>query len=67
MLARDAARRPDKRPLSLDELLHGPGLRRLFALNRDLLLRTLGLVAAYAWFTRAGGAKATPFWLLMPF
>jgi MATE family multidrug resistance protein len=26
----------------------------LFALNRDLLLRTLSLVAAYAWFTRSG-------------
>ena len=31
--------------------------RRLFALNRDLLLRTLSLVAAYAWFTRAGARE----------
>jgi MATE family multidrug resistance protein len=29
-------------------------LRRLFALNRDILLRTLSLVAAYVWFTRTG-------------
>ena len=32
----------------------GPSLRHLFALNRDIFLRTLGLVAAYAWFTRTG-------------
>jgi MATE family multidrug resistance protein len=36
------------------ELMHGPSLRHLFALNRDILLRTLSLVAAYAWFTRSG-------------
>src|ERR1700748_388866 len=36
------------------ELVHGESLRRLFALNRDILLRTLSLVAAYAWFTRTG-------------
>jgi MATE family multidrug resistance protein len=36
------------------ELIHGPSLRHLFALNRDILLRTLGLVAAYGAFTRAG-------------
>ena len=44
------------RPRSLrwSEILHGPSLRHLFALNRDILLRTLSLVAAYACFTRAG-------------
>jgi MATE family multidrug resistance protein len=36
------------------ELIDGASLRRLFALNRDILLRTLSLVAAYAWFTRTG-------------
>jgi MATE family multidrug resistance protein len=36
------------------ELADGPGLRHLFALNRDILLRTVSLVAAFAWFTRAG-------------
>jgi MATE family multidrug resistance protein len=36
------------------ELIDGQSLRRLFALNRDILLRTLSLVAAYAWFTRTG-------------
>lgn len=37
-----------------NDLLDAPSLRQLFALNRDIFLRTLGLVAAYAWFTRAG-------------
>lgn len=36
------------------ELADGPSLRHLFSLNRDILLRTVSLVAAYAWFTRAG-------------
>jgi MATE family multidrug resistance protein len=36
------------------ELIDSESLRRLFALNRDILLRTLSLVAAYAWFTRTG-------------
>jgi MATE family multidrug resistance protein len=42
------------RRLRWSELLHGPSLRHLFALNRDILLRTISLVAAYAWFTRSG-------------
>jgi MATE family, multidrug efflux pump len=37
-----------------NELIDAPSLRRLFALNRDILLRTLSLVAAYVWFTRTG-------------
>jgi multidrug resistance protein, MATE family len=36
------------------ELAEPESLRRLFALNRDIFLRTLSLVAAYAWFTRTG-------------
>jgi MATE family multidrug resistance protein len=36
------------------ELADGPSLRHLFALNRDILVRTVSLVAAFAWFTRAG-------------
>lgn len=36
------------------ELVEPASLRRLFALNRDIFLRTLSLVAAYAWFTRTG-------------
>lgn len=46
--------RPVAWPVHWRELLDGPSLRHLFALNRDLLLRTLSLVAAYGWFTRAG-------------
>jgi len=40
--------------LRWSQIMHGPSLRHLFALNRDILLRTLSLVAAYAWFTRTG-------------
>jgi len=40
--------------LTWAELTDGPSLRRLFSLNRDILLRTISLVAAYAWFTRVG-------------
>lgn len=38
-------------------LLHGPDLLHLFTLNRDIFLRTLCLVAAFAWFTRRGAAS----------
>lgn len=41
-------------PLTWNEIIDGPSLRALFALNRDILLRTAGLVLAYAWFTRTG-------------
>jgi MATE family multidrug resistance protein len=40
--------------LRWSELIDGASLRRLFALNRDILLRTLSLVGAYVWFTRTG-------------
>jgi MATE family multidrug resistance protein len=39
------------------ELADGPSLRHLFALNRDILLRTASLVAAFAWFTRTGALQ----------
>ncbi|HEY1985422.1 MAG TPA: MATE family efflux transporter [Terracidiphilus sp.] len=58
VLARDAVRHPDTAGrVAWRELAHGPSLRHLFALNRDIFLRTLGLVAAYAWFTRAGAQE----------
>lgn len=41
-------------PIRWRELAHSASLRHLFALNRDIFLRTAGLVAAYAWFTRTG-------------
>jgi MATE family multidrug resistance protein len=40
--------------LRWSELMDGESLRRLFSLNRDILLRTLSLVVAYVWFTRTG-------------
>ena len=40
--------------LRISELTHPEALLRLFGLNRDIFLRTLSLVAAYAWFTRTG-------------
>ncbi len=36
------------------QLLDGASLKSLFVLNFDILLRTVSLVAAYAWFTRSG-------------
>lgn len=45
------------RRIQARELLHGPSLRHLFALNRDILIRTISLVAAYAWFTRSGARQ----------
>jgi len=54
---REANKLPDATILKWRELADGPGLRALFALNRDIFLRTLGLVAAYAWFTRTGARE----------
>jgi MATE family multidrug resistance protein len=58
-LARNALLRESSREHRVEwrELLHGPSLRHLFALNRDIFLRTLSLVAAYAWFTRTGARE----------
>ena len=39
---------------ALPLLLEPSGLRRLFALNRDIFLRTICLVSAFAWFTHIG-------------
>lgn len=39
------------------ELVDGPSLLHLFALNRDIFLRTISLVAAYIWFTRTGARE----------
>jgi MATE family multidrug resistance protein len=55
MLASDA--RPQH--LRWSELVDRRSLRRLFSLNRDILLRTLSLVAAYVWFTRTGARSGS--------
>ena len=47
------------RQLRWNELVESGSLRRVFALNRDIFLRTLSLVAAYAWFTRTGARAGT--------
>ena len=58
ILARNALHRvPEEPHVGWKELLHGPSLRHLFALNRDIFLRTVSLVAAYAWFTRTGARE----------
>ena len=44
--------------LHLRQLLNPQELRKLFALNRDILIRTLALVAAYGWFTRSGATAS---------
>jgi len=44
-------------PLDWHALLHAPSLKEVFALNFDILLRTICLVSAYAWFTRAGAKE----------
>jgi len=54
---RQADRQMDAVPICWRDLAHRPSLRALFALNRDIFLRTLGLVAAYAWFTRIGAQQ----------
>lgn len=44
----------DWRALPWGELGRTKDLWRLFLLNRDIFLRTVSLVAAFAWFTRSG-------------
>ena len=58
-LARNALHRESSGEprVAWQEVFHGPSLRHLFALNRDIFLRTVSLVAAYAWFTRTGARE----------
>lgn len=44
----------DEKPLRGANLLDRAALRRFFAINRDLFLRTAALVAAFVYFTRTG-------------
>jgi len=46
-----------ERSLRWAELVDRPSVLRLLALNRDIFLRTISLVAAYAWFTRTGARE----------
>lgn len=50
------------RPLSvvtLRDIVEPSELRRFFAVNRDIFLRTLCLIAVTLWFTRAGASSGT--------
>src|SRR5579859_235791 len=49
-------RRPDLPPLEWRRLWSGPAIRQLGAVNGDIFLRTLCLVACFIWFTHAGAA-----------
>lgn len=40
--------------LAMKRLLDPAALKRLLALNLDIMIRTVALLAAFAWFTRAG-------------
>lgn len=35
-------------------ITHGPALKRLFAVNRDIMIRTLALLFLFTWFANAG-------------
>jgi putative MATE family efflux protein len=37
-----------------EELFHGHALRRMFGLSRDLMIRSVALMSAYAWFAAQG-------------
>ncbi len=49
-LTRDVWRRPPHR----DTILDRAALARLFAVNRDLMIRTIALLTLFTWFTNAG-------------
>jgi putative MATE family efflux protein len=49
VLGFDRAERP-----SLSRIFHAPALWRLMALNRDIMIRSFALLAAFAFFTRTG-------------
>jgi len=49
-------RRHDLPPLEWRRLWSGPAIRQLGAVNGDIFLRTLCLVACFIWFTHAGAA-----------
>lgn len=49
-------RRHDLPPLDWRHLWNGPALKRLVAVNGDIFLRTMCLVACFIWFTHAGAA-----------
>ena len=41
-------------------LFAGPALKRLFAVNGDIMIRTIALLLLFAWFTNAGARLGAP-------
>lgn len=46
--------------ISLRACFAAPALKRLFALNADIMVRTLALLFVFAWFTNAGARLGAP-------
>ncbi|WP_210316956.1 MATE family efflux transporter [Oryzicola mucosus] len=46
-----------RQALVLRDLLDGAAIRRLFAVNRDIFLRSLLLLVCFGWFARSGAAE----------
>ena len=44
-------------PLAWRDILDGAALRQLFAVNRDIFLRSLCLLVCFGWFARSGAAE----------
>ena len=44
-------------PLQRAALFHGAALKRLFALNRDIFLRTLCVIGSFGWFAHLGARQ----------
>ena len=40
--------------VAFDQLKDSPALKRMFVINRDIMIRTLCLIFAFAWFTNEG-------------
>jgi len=50
-------RRYRLRPVPLKDIVDRPALKRYFAVNRDIMLRTACLIAVTLWFTREGALQ----------
>lgn len=48
------------RKLASRALFAGPAIRRLFAVNGDIMIRTVALLTLFGWFTNAGARLGAP-------
>jgi MATE family multidrug resistance protein len=53
------SRRPGRIPWHWNQVIEGPALKSMFRLNRDILLRTVALVSAFAVFTNCSALLGT--------